>query len=1004
VSRFRKSLISPQLFGRTQEIEIIQHAFAAAKESIGQCLLISGDAGIGKSRLTAAITEQAEREQFTLLYGICFEEDIALPYGPWIYAIRQYLAQISPKQVEQILAQNAVEVIKLVPEFTHLLKVIPPAPELSPEAEKRRLFEAWARFLAQLSTQHPVLIVLEDLHWGDETSLELLQFCARRFSKQPFLFTGTFRQESITPQLKRFVSQMNRERLAYEMQLKPLNRHHVAEMIRAIFDIDRPIKLDFLDLIVHLTGGNPFFVEEVLKSLVESGGIYWSNGVWERRPVIELQVPRSTRDAVQQRLEGLSVEARQVVTMMAAAGKRSTFELLQALSKHEESQLIMLVKELIEAQIIVEAAPDQFAFRHELTREAVYTSLMARERKALHRMIADTVEDVFAGSLEIYESNLAMHYYQSGQWEKALNYARKAGEKAQALYAPREAFEHFNRAIDAARQLSLPLILDLYRARGLASQSLGSFDAAENDFQTCLEISRTTQCQSAEWQALLDLALLMEGRDYPQAGEYNQQALALARRLNNPALIGRTLIRLAIWYTNMYQSTEASLCVEEAFQIFEELNDSTSLAQTLNAQGNILMNAGKFRKGQEAYSQAIPLFEEAGDLQGLFDCRINMTMCSALDLYYTESPTMTLEESQQYAEGALEIARQISSQTDEVLASIRLAMILRAQGRYELALELAKNATEVADEVEHPEWSSFGWATQAENQRDLLNFDLAHKYYEHALQRVEQTGNLEIKQIIAGMLARIYLHQNALGKAEQLLISVLPEKTQPDTVNNRLVHYSYAWLAFNQNQPQKTIEILDQIQHNIQEIAGSEANPSPVLLKLRAEALLKLGQVGDALKIFRQARDAAEKNGALTLLWRIHHSLARLHQSENPEQSEQEYKKARAIIDRIAISVPDEKVRNNFLREAESLFPPAKTSVVFSQETEQAEEGPLTAREMEVVTLIKAGKSNQEIADELVLSKRTVEKHISNILSKLMLQTRAQIIVWGLQDKSFRNT
>jgi predicted ATPase/DNA-binding CsgD family transcriptional regulator len=1000
LSSFPKSLISPQIIGRTQEIELIQHALQLALAGQGQCLLISGDAGIGKSRLTASLSEQAEKEQFTLLYGVCFEQDLTLPYGPWIYAIRQYLAQKTISQVREILREHASEVTKLIPEFVQQMDMLPVSADLTPEAEKRRLFEAWVRFLTQLCAEHPVLIVLEDLHWGDETSLELLQFCSRRLSKYPILIAATYRPENITPQLKRFLTQMNRERLALEIRLKPLTRPNITEMIRAIFEIDRPIKLDFLDLIVNLTGGNPFFVEEVLKSLVETGGIYLSNGVWERRPVVDLQVPASIRDAVQQRLESMTADAGKVVTLMAVVGRHSNFELLQVLTGFEENKLIQLLKTLIEAQLIVEAVPDQFAFRHELTREAVYSGLMQRERKMLHNMIAETMETVFMDTLEMHESNLALHYYRSGQWEKALDYATKAGEKAQALYAPREAFEHFNLAIDASRQKSRPPSFHLHRERGKASQSLGNADTAFTDFQACLEIARSNGDQEAEWQALLDLALLMEGRDYPQAGKLSQQALALARELNQPVLIGRTLIRLAIWYTNMYQSSEASRCVEEAFQIFEELNDTTSLAQTLNAQGNIWMNAGKFQKGQEAYSQAIPLFEGAGDLQGLFDCRINMTMCSALDLYYTESPTMTLAESQRYAEGALDIARQISSQTDEVLASIRLAMILRAQGKYEVALELAKNATEIADEVDHPEWSSFGWATQAENQRDLLNFDLAHKYYEHALQRVEQTGNLEIKQIIAGMLARIYLHQNALDEAERLLMSVLPEKTQPDTVNNRLVHYSYAWLAFNQNQPQKTIEILDHIQRKLQEIAGAAANPSPVLLKLRAEALLKLGQVAEALEIFSQARDIAEKNGALTLLWRIHHSLGRLHQSENLEQSEEEFSKARDIINRIAESVPVEAVRNTFLREAKTLFPPAETIVEPDQETAQVTEGPLTVREMEVVRLIKAGKTNQEIADELVLSKRTVEKHISNILSKLMLNTRAQIILWGLEEKN----
>jgi predicted ATPase/DNA-binding CsgD family transcriptional regulator len=999
MSIIRKALISPQLFGRTQELGIIRDAILSVLESRGQCLLVSGDAGIGKSRLSAAARETAGNEGFNLLYGVCFEQDMALPYGPWIYAIREYLSKKSPIEMSEVLGEFAPEISRVIPEIVGSSETHKIPTDLSPEAEKWRLFEALLRFLSSLTRQQPLMIVLEDLHWGDETSLELLQLCARRLSQSPILFIGTYRSESMTPQLKRFLLHMNRERLATQIQLSALTRHNIAEMIRAIFGIERPIKLDFLDLIVQLTGGNPFFVEEVLKSLVESGGIYYSNGVWERRPVVELQVPASTLDAVQERLLALSPDAQNLVTLMAVAGRNSTFELLQVMTGTAESQLIQRLKELIEAQLVVEASQDQFAFRHELTREAVYAGLMQRERHALHRMIAEKMEEIFADNLETYQANLAMHYSKSGQWEKALEYARRAGEKALALHSPREAVEQFNQAILASNHLLLPPDIQLHRARGLANQLLGNYEQAHHDFETCLEIARSSLNKGAEWQALLDLAFLMEGRDYPRAGEYNQEALAVARQLGDPVSIGRCLIRLTIWYTNMNQAQEGSACVREALQLFESIPDDHGLALALSAQGNIHISSGYFRQGSECYIRAIPLFKKAGDLQGQFDCLINLSLVGGMDLYYTEPPMISISRSRRYAEAALEIARQMNSQSDEAIATIRLAMILRTQGRYAQAIDLSQSATELAEGLDHAEWISFGLAAQAEIQRDLLEIENARKFYERSLEQVERSGNLEIMQSVVANLARACLDLGQIDRAKELLDQARKKEGSTNTMSDSLIQYGYARLEMESGCPEKTLLIIDGLLAAGLERSGQEDLQAPHLNYMRGDALRRLGRVEEARQELHKARDNAGQLGGLPLLWRIHLSLARLEHTQNQQAAQHETDQAKDIITRLAEALPDHTQRKNFIERAFAYFAPYQTPED-SGETSAAE-GPLSAREMEVVTLIKAGKSNQEIADVLVLSKRTVEKHISNILSKLMLTTRAQLIVWGLSHDQY---
>jgi predicted ATPase len=173
----------------------------------------------------------------------------------------------------------------------------------------------------------------------------------------------------------------------------------------------------------------------VLKALAASGEIFYADGAWDRKPLHELHLPRSVQLAVQHRLRQLSPQAREVLTFAAVAGRRFDFGLLQALTSYDDRTLLRLIKELIAAQLVVEESEDVFVFRHALTRQAVETNLLARERRALHRTIAEAMERVYASAPDVHVSDLAEHWYAAGAWEQTLAYARRAGEQARALRA-----------------------------------------------------------------------------------------------------------------------------------------------------------------------------------------------------------------------------------------------------------------------------------------------------------------------------------------------------------------------------------------------------------------------------------------------------------------------------------------------------------------------------------------------------------------------------------------
>jgi predicted ATPase len=230
----------------------------------------------------------------------------------------------------------------------------PQAVPSDPEQEKRRIFTTLTHFFTHQTVQQPVLCVIEDLHWCEDTTLEFLLSVARRCAQQPILFLFTYRSDEVQPALRHFLAQVNRERLAQEFSLLHLSRDDIHAMLQAIFALQRPVLADTLSAIHTLTEGNPFFIEEILKSLVTTGEIFYADGIWKRKTPQELCIPESIQDAVQQRTEQLSSSARQVLTFAAVAGRRFDFALLQQIMHYDEEQLLVLIKELIAAQLVIE--------------------------------------------------------------------------------------------------------------------------------------------------------------------------------------------------------------------------------------------------------------------------------------------------------------------------------------------------------------------------------------------------------------------------------------------------------------------------------------------------------------------------------------------------------------------------------------------------------------------------------------------------------------------------
>ncbi len=995
-----KSVLCPVLIGRAPYLASLQERIDQARGGLGQTVLLAGEAGVGKSRLVAEAKTHAAEAGMLILAGRCFEPDRTLPYAPLLDLLRSYYGTRAPDELAHELGSAAQELVKLLPELAASLPGLAPTPALEPEQEKHRLIQTLILFFTRLAVPQgdrkgsPLLVVVEDLHWSDEASLEVLLYLARRIAAQPILLLMTYRSDDAQTHtgLTHFLAGLDRERCAVELALPRLARDEVEAMIRAIFEQPRPVRAEFVDAIFALTEGNPFFVEEILKALVTSGEIFFAeaDSAWTRKPMSELHIPRSAQDAVRRRSAQLSPTAREVMALAAVAGRRFDFTLLQHLTRRDERGLLPLIKELVAAQLVVEETAEQLAFRHALTRQAVYSNLLARERQALHRTVAEMMERLYAESLDrstgsgqtAHVADLAYHFYEAGAWEKALEYSRRAGEKAQAVYAPRAAMEHFTRALESARHFSPTAAppLSVYRARGLAYATLGDFEHARADLEAALKMAREAGDRRAEWQALLDLGLLWSERDYAQSGDHCRRALALARDMGDPSTLAHSLNRVGNWYLNSGQPLEAVRYHQEALDIFQELNDRRGLAQTCDLLGMATMQSGDLIQSREYYEQAVALFEALDDRQGLASSLTSLAFIGGTYQFDT-------------AERAVKIAHEIGWRSGEAYALIMLGFGLGFRGDYGRALDSVRSGLAIAEEIEHREWTTAGHYYLGMLYLDLLALPEAQEHLERASALAHEIGSGYWIQSAAMWLTGVRIAQRDLAQARAVFEAAFGPAAPVESLGLPAL-LAQSELALAEGHGELALQCVDRV--SVFMANAPDNFMTPLLSKWRGEALAVLRRDDEAEAALLAARKAAEALGLRPILWRIHVALGDLyHARARRVEAESAFAAARTIIEELAAAIPDPALRDNLLRRAFEMIPPAPQ--VTPLRAAKKEFGGLTAREREVAALIAQGKSNREIAEALVVGERTVEAHVGNILSKLGFTSRAQIAVWAVE-------
>ncbi|MFW6075463.1 MAG: helix-turn-helix transcriptional regulator [Chloroflexota bacterium] len=714
------------------------------------------------------------------------------------------------------------------------------------------------------------------------------------------------------------------------------------------------------------------------------------SGRWTRKNLEALRIPRTVEDALARSTEHLDEKALDVLEYAAVIGERFDFELLRGITDLSEADLLDVLRALIDAKLIIEEAGDRFRFRHALIRESIYGKLLARERRRLHQSVAEALE---ASRDEIPAhrfGELAYHFYASGQWERAQHYATAAGDEAQALYAPHAAAEHFTSAIEACNHLGRPAQGHLLRKRGHAYETLGDFESARADYARALELADSRDDRREQWNLLIDLGRSWEGLDYEQSGIWFKRAIALAREIDEPAILASSLNRLGTWYVNIERVEAARASHEEALEIFEKLGDERGIAETVDYLGTVADIAGDLVEMRSRYSQAATILERLGDLHRLASNLASMTILSGSYIFeiVATPPDVSPAQTYDWCNRGLQLARDAGWRAGETYALMNLAGLHIGRADYSEAFATIQGALAVAREIDHQEWLASSTAVLGYLYNQILAMDHALNCLDEATELARATGSKHHLHASAGLLAEALVEIGEFDRASHEL-EAFSEDLPMQTVGQRRLWAARARWELAAGSANRSLEIVDRLFETGHNVTGPQS--IPFLAWRRGQVLLALDRAAEAETAFREAQSRALDLGHSGLLWRIDLELATSLQAQGRvDEIEHEVSSAREIVERIAPGIQDESLRRAFIEG----FTERAASFDLEEHEGTTALDVLTRREREVATLVAQGLSNQQIAAELFIGERTVETHVGNILSKLDFRSRTQVAAW----------
>ena len=987
----------PGLVGRARELAALRARLAEAAAGRGGVVALGGEPGIGKTRLAQAFAAIAHAGGAAVRWGRCYEGEWAPPYGPWLEALAEHARAVGPDRLRSDLVDLgpwAAPLGQAVPALRAVLPDPAPPPPLTPEEERFRLNDAAARFLLAAAREQPLLVVLDDLQWADRPSLALLRHVARLADRAKLLIVVTYRDGGLDREhrLTDALAELRREAAFAALPVKGLDREEVTDLLAQA--VRREVSPELGRAIHGETGGNPFYVREVMRHLLDEGALVDRDGRWAaERGIRELGVPEGVRQVVGRRLARLSAPTRRLLDHAAVFTGGVDFAVLLALTGLPEEDLLDALDEALAAQVLRAAdnRRETYEFAHAIVRHALVAEWARNPSRVarLHRQAAEALERVHAGHELAHAAELAIQYHASAALPGAARgvpYALAAAEQARAAYARERAVDFLRIARDlsgdldpgsrgtilcrlATAEAEALLLADAQRTVPEALAALAAGEAAPSQvaafLTTLAQALKASGAEGAVWRPLVERGLALVGNDHGltwarltllidpvepipsevlRAGRwlgFDPEAVAVARLHGDEEDYARTL---EPFDPRDRLETRALIALGRSW------SRPTAVLRALTVAANEL----QYRHG--AFAEAMDLWRE---VQATAE-RYGATSWQAQALNQ-----LTLLH---VARGEFGLARETEARTAELVA--RLGPIGGGAGEPEAIAAERTSSFALYLDGDWPAlaafWTRFG-SGPATGANEITT--LAGPVY-------------------AAMAALAHARAGTTAEARRLLAALTPilESMDPKAGN----HNGAVALAADAVWTLEARDLAAAYRRLALDVIGAGVGDYPQTSNQQTVARMATlrGDPSEARPYFAQAREVLEASGQRPLRAIVDHDEALAEagfDGAGGDRIGQLLDAALAAFADLGMAGWGERTQELAAR----IGPRAEGRAIYP--------AGLSEREADVLRLIARGYSDRQISDELFISPRTVNAHVRNMLTKTNRINRTELSVWAVE-------
>ncbi len=911
------------LVGRETEFRALQQVVERLQTGVGSFVTLVGEAGLGKSRLVAelqtwqSITQnlKPETRNPNWVEGRCLSFGGSIAYLLWLDVLRRLLsvtAEDPPIAVRDVLHE---QVEALCPDrfddvFPYLARLmsLPLADEvetvlngLGSKGLKFGTFRAVQTLIESTARQRGSLVVVcEDLHWADPTSLELLEQLLSLTDQAPLLFICLFRPETEHGcwRIKETAARQYRHRHT-DLWLEPLSATESERLVDNLLHVEE-LPPGLGQRILDHAEGNPFYVEEIIRSLIDDEAIVWDETTarWQVvGDVTEIAIPNTLHGVLMARIDRLQGETKRVLQLAAVIGRVFFYSVLEAIAQKErklDSHLLTLQREgmIRERTRIPEL---EYIFKHQLTQEAAYRALLRQERRVFHHQVAEALERLFSDRVEEQLELLGHHWEQAEESEKAIEYLVRAGQKAAGRYANAEALAHFQRALalaegqdgyDGIMALRAKVLLDMFQGR-----------EAVRDYQQLLNRTRQSGDRKGELESLLGLAAANYGiaLDEPDFASkslaWYEQAYTLAGELQDKAGMIRALIS-TMWFANYWPEyrKRAVANIEEARAISQEMGDEELIIDCMIARAHYDLVS------IEQVEELLSRLESRHDLPRLKEAYFR--------LIWRHLFSGNFVRCVECCEASIKLAAKLS--VPPVIYSTNKALALLGLGRYDAAWESLQE--EIADEG-YPFGSALKDFGTGMYLLELMAYREAATVFEDTIEQAKRVGRPWLSLWAQAELSKTLLRSE---RSDEVNLDWTTQDLETDIALTADVPAVLGEIALIKGNLEEALRQAEKACAEAEERGWRPVYVSALELQLRI--LLKLDRTGEVISLADKGAQMAEQMAYRPLVWRIRAAKAQaLALLGDDGAAAQEYEAATAIILEMADAIGDSQIKHAFM-------------------------------------------------------------------------------------------